>query len=423
MKLSVIVPIYNSEKYLHRCLESLDKISYKDMEILCIDDGSIDSSADICMNYVLKDKRFKIIRQRNAGLPAARNQGLKAAQGEYISFVDSDDWIEAEMLPTFIQKMDEDLSIDLCISGAVRNYPDGSEYEMFETELERMFTGAEALEEMVSNRLFFWYMWGKLYRRRIFDGFHADENVTTSEDLDSNWKLFAKKGIKNAWYSSRYKYHYFMNPESMTEGRNILERRQSDLSVYTKVLGEKGCIQLDYVIYQMKMYSLHAIYDIIRELCFYDTEKECVDQYILKGRDLIASLGKVKDRDIKFVDRMQELTGNVRYTKNYFFEIFQSIKQIIVSTKGIPEIYIYGTGSAAKYVSAMLREIRDYKGFVISDNMPNIQWFRGKPVFHISQISDKCTLLLAMNKVNQKSVIHSLKGRDRIIFLPIPDDF
>lgn len=95
-KVSIIVPVYNSEKYLEKCLDSLINQTLKDIEIICINDGSKDSSEDILKKYFKNDKRIKIITKENEGLSAARNDGLKVASGEYIGFVDSDDWVDLD---------------------------------------------------------------------------------------------------------------------------------------------------------------------------------------------------------------------------------------------------------------------------------------------------------------------------------------
>ena len=93
-KISVIVPVYNMEKYLVRCLESIVNQTYPDLEIICVNDGSTDSSAKILETYASKDKRIKLITKENGGLSSARNAGINAATGEFITFVDSDDWIQ-----------------------------------------------------------------------------------------------------------------------------------------------------------------------------------------------------------------------------------------------------------------------------------------------------------------------------------------
>ena len=96
-KISIIVPVYNVEKYLRKCVDSILNQTFKDFELILVDDGSIDTSGKICDEYNLKDNRIKVIHKENGGLSSARNAGLDIAQGEYIGFVDSDDWIELDM--------------------------------------------------------------------------------------------------------------------------------------------------------------------------------------------------------------------------------------------------------------------------------------------------------------------------------------
>lgn len=111
-KISVIVPVYNVEKYLSQCLDSIIHQTYKNLEIILVDDGSTDSSGLICDNYSQKDKRIKIIHKCQGGLSDARNAGLKIATGEYISFIDSDDFIDKNMYSILInntQKYNSDI--------------------------------------------------------------------------------------------------------------------------------------------------------------------------------------------------------------------------------------------------------------------------------------------------------------------------
>ena len=114
-KLSVIIPVYNVENYLRECLDSITNQTVKDIEIICIDDGSSDNSPDILKEYQKKDSRIKIITKENGGQASARNLGIKEAQGEYIAFIDSDDFIEAEMLEKLYTKAkDDNLDIAMC---------------------------------------------------------------------------------------------------------------------------------------------------------------------------------------------------------------------------------------------------------------------------------------------------------------------
>ena len=113
-KISVIVPVYNVEKYLRKCIESILNQTFREFELILVDDGSTDSSGKICDEYALKDSRIKVIHKENGGASSARNAGLDVAKGEYIGFVDSDDWIEMDMygeLYRLIKENNTDISV------------------------------------------------------------------------------------------------------------------------------------------------------------------------------------------------------------------------------------------------------------------------------------------------------------------------
>ena len=117
-KISIIIPVYKVEEYLNRCLDSIIIQTFTDWECILIDDGTPDISGKICDEYVSKDNRFIVIHQENAGVSAARNAGLDIARGEYITFVDSDDWVE----PNFLEEQYKDIvsdDYDVCICGFV----------------------------------------------------------------------------------------------------------------------------------------------------------------------------------------------------------------------------------------------------------------------------------------------------------------
>lgn len=430
MKLSVIVPVYNAEKYLCRCLDSLLCIPCTEMEILCINDGSTDSSLEICGKYRSEDCRVKTFSQENAGPLAARNCGLKKAAGEYICFVDSDDWIDPEMPLGFIHRMEEDPSIDICISDVVRNYADGSVQRMFQAVQERMYTGEEAWKEMIRSRIFFWYMWGKVYRRSAMEGMGADESVLTGEDLLFNWELFQNGRIRNVWYSPEYKYHYFANPGSLTEGTGILKRRKSDLKAYMKILnGWEGSLKKE-VFDSVKLYALHALYDILRELCFRNADDTELEKYVREGRKLAADLTMNPDgndfKDFEYVGRMIELTESTGQVRKYFSDVFEAMKRTIFSMLPVEReraVYVYGAGIAARYTAEILKNFLSYDGHVVSDGQLCTGWFLGKPVFRLSQIPEDSVLLLALNQSNQKEVLSALAGYRHVVRLPVPDRF
>ena len=126
MKISVIVPAYQVEKDIERCLDSIINQTYKNLEILVIDDGSKDSSGDIADTYAVKDSRIRVIHKKNEGLPQARKTGVENATGEYIGFVDADDWIEPDMFEVLYKEAKAQNDADLCYSQEYKDYEDES---------------------------------------------------------------------------------------------------------------------------------------------------------------------------------------------------------------------------------------------------------------------------------------------------------
>ena len=112
-KISIVVPVYQASQYLNDCLDSLAKQTYKNIEVILVDDGSQDESGNICDYIVDKDHRFKVVHQENQGVSTARNNGLKICTGEYIMFVDSDDWLEPCCCESALKKIHESKS-DIC---------------------------------------------------------------------------------------------------------------------------------------------------------------------------------------------------------------------------------------------------------------------------------------------------------------------
>lgn len=124
IKVSIIIPVYNAEMHLERCLQSVLRQTEKDIEVILIDDGSIDESLNICHGYEEKDERIRVVHQENAGVSAARNKGISLAKGKYIGFVDSDDWIDCEMYKSMLSEAERtDADVVMCDARTV--YEDG----------------------------------------------------------------------------------------------------------------------------------------------------------------------------------------------------------------------------------------------------------------------------------------------------------
>ena len=163
--ISVIVPVYNVDKYLSRCIESILNQNYKDLELILIDDGSTDNSVEICNQYVQNDFRIKLFQQSNQGSSVARNIGLTHAQGEYISFVDSDDWILPEMLETMLGvAIKDNLKVVECESKRSINFKVGKLKEKENPKI-KIESREEALERVIKNQNF--AVWRRIYHKSV----------------------------------------------------------------------------------------------------------------------------------------------------------------------------------------------------------------------------------------------------------------
>lgn len=180
--ISIIVPVYNVEQYLDKCVESIVSQTYKNIEIILVDDGSPDSCPTMCDDWAKKDDRIQVIHKENGGLSDARNAGLKIAKGNYIAFVDSDDWIDQryiQYLYKAIQQTNAEISAcDIC---KVNNETETKSVIAESLEVQ-LYTSQEAIKDILNNRRFRAVVWNKLYKREILRGeqfeigrFHEDE--------------------------------------------------------------------------------------------------------------------------------------------------------------------------------------------------------------------------------------------------------
>lgn len=215
--ISVIIPVYNVEKYLHRCLDSVIAQTYQNLEIICVDDGSIDESGRICDQYAVRDARIKVIHQENQGLSAARNRGLDAAEGEYIAFVDSDDYILEDMYKKMLDKL-LNYNVDLCVCQWQYEFSDGRQV-VKKKNIDPTIYGRKASLEFAR----FLYRgnyengvvvaaWNKLYRRALLDKIRFEGRI--HEDDAFNGRIMAKN--ISVYVMEEQFYVYAQNGDSLT---------------------------------------------------------------------------------------------------------------------------------------------------------------------------------------------------------------
>ncbi len=221
---SIIVPIYNVEKYLRNCLDSLITQTYRNVEIILVDDGSKDSSGDICDEYALKDSRIIVIHKENGGLSSARNAGLDIATGDFFMFVDSDDHVESQFCEKPLQLALKN-NVDIVAFGYFKIRLDGRKVE-FKTDNPRIISPSEGVKILLTKTdTIVDYSWNKIYRRSLFDEIRFPQGKVF-EDQATTYLLFHKA---NAIYvSDDVLYDYYFRETSITAGfykpKSILDR-------------------------------------------------------------------------------------------------------------------------------------------------------------------------------------------------------
>lgn len=186
--ISIVVPIYNVEKYLKKCVESILNQTYKNFELILVDDGSPDRCGEICEDFAKKDLRIRVIHKENGGLSSARNAGIDVAKGEYIGFVDSDDYIEPFMYEKLVNAVVKDNCL-LSVCSVKYVFEDGSAVTKENSEESQVFDFNRAILEMNTYRLFDMGAWSKLYHRDLFKEIRFPVGKL-SEDFYIMYKIF-----------------------------------------------------------------------------------------------------------------------------------------------------------------------------------------------------------------------------------------
>lgn len=223
--ISIVVPIYNVEQYLARCIESLINQTYKFIEIILVNDESPDNSVDICEQYVKKDSRIKLIHKKNGGLSDARNVGIKNATGEYILFVDSDDYIELSACEKFLEIVG-DKEPELVVGNAVR-IESKKEILMRHTCItgSEMITGEDYLKEELKNKSMHMAAWLTLYNRKFLQENNLEFKVgLLHEDEEFSPRVFLK--AKKVIGTDLVFYKYIIRDNSITTSKNKIKNAE-----------------------------------------------------------------------------------------------------------------------------------------------------------------------------------------------------
>lgn len=260
--ISIVIPIYNAEKYLEECLNSIKSQTYKNFEVIMVNDGSKDDSETICMNFLRSDSRFRYLKKANGGVSSARNVGLDNVKGDYITFIDADDWVDENHLEILIDGIIKN-NCEVAISSYMRFintretyliniYSNQEKYllnygkmnrEKFLTELPKLISINNSFNCAVS----------KLFSRRLVEDIRFDSNIIYAEDLDFYFKLYLK--ANNFIFINAETYIYRQHDESTTSGFSQIHAEQ-ELSVFKKMYETALILGIPTVNYIRKLQTL-----------------------------------------------------------------------------------------------------------------------------------------------------------------------
>lgn len=257
-KVTIVIPMYNSEKYIERCLESIKVQTYRQLEILLIDDHSQDQTVARCKSVIKDDERFLLESNiENKGVSYCRNLGIRKATGKYIIFFDSDDYVEKTMieyLVEMIQKYQADLSI--CEFFMQK---DGLDIRKEPKQIScQCVSSEEMLRDIFSKDQYCGFMWNKLYKLDVIKKYQLNlkEDISICEDLLFNCEYLVR--IEKGVYSNKKLYHYLLNRDSCYNRKTYHEKWLSVIKAYEQIedLFQKQSIQIHDLFYYSYLYAL-----------------------------------------------------------------------------------------------------------------------------------------------------------------------
>ncbi|MCE7792501.1 glycosyltransferase, partial [Salipaludibacillus sp. CUR1] len=293
--ISIIVPVYNSEPYIRKCLDSILSQTYTNFELIIVNDGSPDQSGMIIKEYAKKDERIRVLNKENGGVCSARNAGINIATGKYIGFVDADDWIYEDMFQTLVE-LCEDTKSDIsvcCLYREVDNHVIAYEREPFIKEMDNL----EAMKELFSGRLFRFAVWAKLYKKSCFKNIKYPEDRML-DDLPTTYKVFAN--AHKVVFTSYTGYIYVKRENSILTSK-YNEKKLDVFLGWDEIItfmNDKYPQLSDEYISCFVYYSLDHVYKIINSVK--DTNHK--DKYILYIQQFVRKYYKdiLKNRRLSF---------------------------------------------------------------------------------------------------------------------------
>lgn len=206
---SILIPAYNASAFLPKCLDCVLNQTYQDLQVVIVDDGSRDNTLELCQNYAEKDSRIEVYHQENEGVAPTRNHLLEKVKGDYVLFVDADDWIELDMVE-YIVSLAKETDAELVMCDRVINDAKPSDKE----PKVRILPQEEAIRDFLLHEYFVGALWNKLFKRSVVEGLSFHKDIWYGEDALFTWNVL--QNVNTVAVSNKQLYHYYMNEESIS---------------------------------------------------------------------------------------------------------------------------------------------------------------------------------------------------------------
>ena len=269
--ISVIVPVYNVEAYLRRCLDSILNQTCRDFELLLVDDGSTDCSGRICEEYAQKDGRIEVFHKANGGISSARNLGLNNATGDYISFIDSDDWVEPDFLEVLLRLLlANNADISQCFYIKETSKIRDENLPVIRTDSSEIFEGRETLHNLFDKRMSFRTVlaWNKLYKRRLFESLRFPEGIIFEDEAFTHEVLYQSDKLV---VNDSTLYHYTWRADSLSNSKQSFKYLDLVGAVERRVAFFEARREEEFLLRTMAKYS-EVLLKVGAAVCFSDAE-------------------------------------------------------------------------------------------------------------------------------------------------------
>lgn len=264
---SVIIPVYNTEKYLKRCLDSVLNQSYTDIEVIVVNDGSTDNSLQILKEYEKNDNRIKLIDQQNQGVSSARNVGLDNVQGEFILYVDSDDWLELDAIQRLLATVTDDTDIVFCSSDNAEQI-DSVKREK-EIKYEYWDNDRQILEFLKHKRMT-GMLWNKLIRRSLTFDIFFNEKTCYGEDAEFLWQVLKKS--KKMIVTNEILYHHVLEETSISH-LSFSDKKFSAIPMWESICKDVDRNYFNYITFARVSLTSAAVYSLYEaKSCKYENK-------------------------------------------------------------------------------------------------------------------------------------------------------